>query len=585
MNIKQSAKEFLSLLSPFWCIFTLSAMNLFIMHYYILCTASMDDETNFTRFFDNILGIAIDLSFVFSLAYFITLKRQKATAIILFTCTFLWSLSNIIYSRFFHHYISFSAIEQGDNLFNAFMFDCLINGLRWTDLIYIIIFLLFLYLVKRNIFNTKRPLCAILSILFIFLIMDLVGYVIYCSLRPEHRYIRFLTDRIEARHFSNNIQLCNPNVASFRRGSIRALTTEIYINHKGILKLSQEQSFEIKNWIEHQKELHKSCNKLPKPQNIIFIIIESYMSFVGDIKIDGKEVTPFLNSLRRDSCTFYNGQLHKNVTLGESSDGQFIYMTGLLPLRSVVTISQARKNPLPPSLPQQIGYPSRMIIPTVETMWRQDEMCRQYGFDRLYTSKDYTNEYNSVLTDEQVFQLAMKIDRTSKEPFFSVILTMSMHQPYTDIIDPTFPIKGMNIRKDLASYLNKCHYTDKQLEKYFKHLKESGLLNNSLIVITADHPVLSTDFGGVSDTIPLYLIHSQGWSSNIWKGSCNQIDVYTTLVDLLCKDSCWFGLGKSLLLPKYESTLSNRLWDMSEWIIMGDYFQSKNNQCFPDKME
>lgn len=576
--MKKTLKATFSLFSPFWCIFILSAMNLFIMHYYILCTASMDDETNFTRFIDNILGIAIDLSFVFSLAYFITQKKQKATVIIQFTCTLLWSFSNILYSRFFHHYISFSAIEQGDNLFNSFMLDCIINGLRWTDFVFLIIFLLFLYLVKGNNFNTKRPFISVLYILFFCLVMDLIGYITYCSLRPERRYIRFLTDRIEARHFSNSIQLCNPNVASFRRGSIRTLATEIYINHRGGIKLSQEQSLEISSYIKSQKEFHKSGKIIPKPKNIIFIIVESYMSFVGNIKICGKEVTPFLNSLRRDSCTFYNGQLHKNVTLGESSDGQFIYMTGLLPLRSVVTISQARKNKLPPSLPQQIGYPSRMIIPTVETMWRQDEMCRQYGFDKLYTSKDYTNDYNSVLTDEQVFQLAMNIDKTSKEPFFSVILTMSMHQPYTDIIDPSFQINDLNLRKDLSSYLNKCHYTDKQLEKYFKHLKDSGLLYNSLIIITADHPVLSTDFGGVNDTIPLYLINSQGWPSGLWKGPCNQIDVYTTLIDLLCKGSCWYGLGKSLLQPKYEPTLSNNLWDISEWVIMGNYYQS-NNKC------
>lgn len=572
--IKNKSKQSLfSLFSPFWCIFTLSAMNLFFMHYYILCTASMDDETNFTRFTDNILGIIIDLSFIYFIAYYITKKSQKITVSILFIYTLLWSFSNVLYSKFFHHYISLSAIEQGGNLFNSFMLDCLISGLKWTDFYYLIIFLLFLFLLQSNNFNTKRPIKTIIAILFLCLIMDLASYITYCSLRPERRYIRFLTDRIEARHLSNSIQLCNPNVASFRRGSIRTIVTEYFLNHKGYIKLSKEQTTEISNWIEHQKELHKPENEIVKPQNIIFIIIESYMSFVGNIKIDGKEVTPFLNSLRRDSCTLYNGQIHKNVTIGESSDGQFIYMTGLLPLRSVVTISQARKNPLPPSLPQQVGYPSRMIIPTVETMWRQDEMCHQYGFDRLYTSKDYTNDYNSILTDEQIFQLAMQIDRTSEEPFFSVILTMSMHQPYTDFIDASFPIRDMNIRKDLASYLNKCHYTDKQLETYFEHLKKSGLYNNSLIIITADHPVLSTDFGGVSDTIPLYLINSKGWSSNIWKGSCNQIDVYTTLVDLLCKDCFWFGLGKSLLLPKYESTLSDNLWDMSEWIIMGDYFQ------------
>jgi lipoteichoic acid synthase len=297
------------------------------------------------------------------------------------------------------------------------------------------------------------------------------------------------------------------------------------------------------------------------------------MSFVSDMKVNGKEVTPFLNSLKRDSCTFYNGEMQKNVTIGESSDGQFIYMTGLLPLRSVVTISQARRNKLPPSLTQQLGYSSRMLIPTVETMWRQDEMCQQYGFDSLYTSKDYNHGYNSILTDEQIFQLAIQKDRASQQPFFSVILTMSMHQPYSEQIDPTFPISTKAMREDLAAYLNKCHYTDKQIELYFDHLHKSGLFDNSLIILAADHPVLSTDFGGVSDAIPFYLVYSQGLPSGLWHGPCHQVDIYATLVDLLCDKSSWYGMGRSLLRTSHMPKITESDWNLSEQIIMGDYFQ------------
>jgi lipoteichoic acid synthase len=133
--------------------------------------------------------------------------------------------------------------------------------------------------------------------------------------------------------------------------------------------------------------------------------------------VNGKEVTPFLNSLKRDSHVYYNGKMHENVTIGESSDGQFIYMTGLLPLRAIVTISKARKIILP-GLPKKLGKVSRMVIPTVTSLWNQDEMCRQYGFNSLYSSKDYAGSSN--LNDEQVIQLAMQKDNVTDMPFFSV---------------------------------------------------------------------------------------------------------------------------------------------------------------------
>lgn len=74
-----------------------------------------------------------------------------------------------------------------------------------------------------------------------------------------------------------------------------------------------------------------------------------------------------------------------------------------------------------------------------------------------------------------------------------------------------------------ACYLNVCHYTDRQIEKYFEHIKQTGLYDNSLIVIAADHPVHNTDFGGVSKDIPLYIANLPIKNRNrMWQGECNQ---------------------------------------------------------------
>ena len=151
-----------------------------------------------------------------------------------------------------------------------------------------------------------------------------------------------------------------------------------------------------------------------------------------------------------------------------------------------------------------------------------------------------------------------------------------MHQPYSKQIDQTFPITDSSIPKDLACYLNACHYTARQIEQYFEHLKQTGLYDNSLIVIAADHPVHNTDFGGVSKDIPLYIINiPSDIREKMWQGECNQIDVYTTLLDLLGVESDWCGLRHSLLSPNYSNSIDSKKWDVSEWIIRGDYFSAK----------
>lgn len=166
----------------------------------------------------------------------------------------------------------------------------------------------------------------------------------------------------------------------FIRGSIRTTGGEVIINFQGTIKLSEKQLEEIKYASNKAKNSCKSNISVNySTTNIIFIIVESYMSLTSDLKVNVKEVTPFLNSLKHQATTYYNGNMCENVTIGESSDGQFIYMTGILPLQSDVTVSRVRRNTLP-GLPKVLGRESRMIIPTTTAVWNQDEMCRQYGF-------------------------------------------------------------------------------------------------------------------------------------------------------------------------------------------------------------
>lgn len=550
-------------------------LNLLLMHSSFLNAGYIDDEVNYTAITDCILGIVLDIFTVYIFSYAITWKRQKVALKITFITTLAWSFSNVLYSRFFHHYISLSAISQSKNLLDSSLTSCVLNGLEWTDLYYIISFIIFFIIIKK-IKLLNNSVTYLLSGLIIIFIIDICSYIIYCIYTPEYRYISYFLQQYDNKHFSTHLHLCHPNNSSFRRGCTRTLLHEFILNITNTTKLTEDKISLIDKEINNAKSKINPKNHI-KIDNIIFIITESYMSFVSDMKINGQEVTPFLNKLKKDSTVYYNGYMHENVTVGESSDGQFIYMTGLLPLRSVITITKARDIKLP-QITQILSKNSRMIIPTLASLWNQDEMCKKYGFKELYTSNDYWGEHKSILNDEQIFKLAIQKDNDSQAPFFSVILTMTMHQPYTQQIDSTFLIKDTNIPKDLACYLNACHYTDTQIKKYFNHLNKTGLYEKSLILITSDHAVHNTDFGGVCKNIPLYIINiPQDIQAQMWKGECNQLDVFTTLLDLLDCKSKWYGLGHSLLSSDYQSIINNSKWDMSDWIISGDYFSNKNN--------
>ncbi len=542
----------------------LSTVNLLLMHYTIFMTCQMEFKSDILSHFDNFCSVIFDVSIVFLLFYIITKKNWRKAWTGCYVVTLLWSFSNVVYSRFFNQYISLSSIAQSGSLWDEFMIRCIIEKLNWTDSYYLLSSFLFIFIIKGVV--NPQGLHIVRNIILINLILITTEGILFGSYCYKHHFFSHFPTEYAQRYYKIESTYWQPVMSYFRRGSIKMLSIGIYENMQKNIQLNKKQIDIILKSSKESKDSMYGYKDLTNRKNVIFILVESYMSFVSDMLVNGREVTPFLNSLKRESSTYYNGQMHANITIGESSDGQFTYLTGLLPLQSTITISKAKDCRLP-GLPKQLQIPSRMIIPTVPSVWDQDIMCQQYGFDKLYSSYDYDNGNKDILNDEEVFQLAIQQDKKTTEPFFSFILTMSMHQPYNQQIDPSFPIEDAKISHELACYLNACHYSDRQIASYFKYLKSSGLYDRSIIVIASDHHVHSTDFGQKLD-IPLYVINER--NNHSWEGTCQQLDVYTTLLDIMGVNSNWCGLGQSLMSPKY--TEKELKWKVSEWIIRSNYF-------------
>ncbi len=544
----------------------LCIVNLLFMHYTIFMTCQMEFKSDLLSHFDNFCAVIFDVSIVFLLFYMITKKNWRKAWTGCYVVTLLWSFSNIVYSRFFNQYISLSSIAQSGSICDSLMIRCIIEKLNWTDSYFLLSVVLFILMMKRVV-DTQRLHIVRNIILINLILITTEGFLFGCYCYKHHFFSYFPTEYAE-RYYKIKSTYWQPVMSYYRRGSIKMLNIGIYEHMQKNIELNKKQIAIIQKSIKESKKGMYGHMDSNKQKNVIFILVESYMSFVSDMVVNGREVTPFLNSLKRDSSTYYNGQMHANITVGESSDGQFTYLTGLLPLQSSITISKAEDCGLP-GLPKQLQMPSRMIIPTIPSVWDQDIMCQQYGFDYLYSSYDYDNGHHAILNDEQIFELAKQQDEHTAEPFFSFILTMSMHQPYNQQIDPSFPVEDTKISHELACYLNACHYTDIQIASYFDYLKSSGLYDRSVIVIASDHHVHSTDFGQKLD-IPFYLINEK--NNDLWKGTCQQVDVYTTLLDIMGVNSNWCGLGQSLISPEYK--VKKLKWNVSEWIIRSNYFDN-----------
>ena len=565
--------------------FMMSVVNFLFLHYQFLQTIALEVECFKTSYCDNLLASLLDTTFIFIIAWLITLRRVKASLTITFVITLIWSFCNVFYARFFHQYLSWSSIGLAGNLTDSIVIDSMMAGFKLIDLYYPLMAILFCwYITKtRNHDVTTKSLITTIHIWVCVLLMTLAVHSLYIF-HPTKTFVSVMEKTIFTPAKMDSMW---PNWTVFHKGFFRKLVLEP-LTRKSNLKLTQEQKQEIMTEYTDHRQRVTQRTAPENVKNIIFILVESYLSVTSDLFVDGKEITPNLNRLKHDSTVYYNGHMHPNVSIGESSDGQLIYMAGLLPLHSEITVSKAKNNRII-GLPEQMkkAYPettSLTIIPTNPTLWDQQPMSDAYGFNHLYSMLDYQaemkdNDNGGFLTDEMIFRYASLKDQSNTPPFVSLILTMSMHQPYDTYVKHDFQLNDKTLPQNYKNYLISCHYTDIQIGKYLKELKDKGLYDNSLIIIASDHdahPEYLEMGGKISKDIPLYIVNGGFNKDNAWDGECNQLDVYTTILDIMGIDSKWRGLGHTLLNKDYQNSVTDKIQELSDWIIYGNYFKDKN---------
>ena len=570
--------------AEFLLMFMMSMMNMIFLHQYFLHTIDLEVGCFVSSFFDNLLACLIDVTFVLLISWIITLRRLRASLAITFVITLLWSFCNVFYARFFHQYLSWSSIGLAGNLSDPIVLDSMTAGFRLIDIYYPLAIILFCWIYFRSKHHDvkSKSLRTLSYIWSCGLLISLTVHGVYAF----HPHIGIVYELEKTVFTPAKMDSMWPNWTVYHKGFFRKLFVD-QLKRKSKIELTKEQEAAIeKEYSDHSQRItgRTAPNNI---QNVIFILVESYLSVTSDLVVDGQEITPNLNKLKRDSNVYYNSHMIPNVSIGESSDGQLIYMAGLLPLHSEITVSKAKKNSII-GLPEQIkkAYPdlqSLTIIPTNPSLWDQQAMSDSYGFDKLYSMLDYQaemkdNENGAFLTDEMIFRYASKKDESNKPPFFSLILTMSMHQPFNSFVEHGFHLTDKSLPQEYKNYLTNCHYTDFQIGKYLNDLKDKGLYDNSLIVIVSDHDAhpdyLGMD-GKISREIPIYIVNGGFDNSNAWSGECNQLDVYTTILDIMGIQSQWRGFGHTLLNKDYHNSVTGDIQEMSDWIIYSDYFSNR----------
>lgn len=347
---------------------------------------------------------------------------------------------------------------------------------------------------------------------------------------------------------------------------------------KSFNKPSAADKNAITEWIKfnHEDIQPNKYSGIFKGKNVIFLQIESMENFLISKTANGKEITPFLNKLIKN-CLYFNNFYEQNNG-ANSIDCDFMINTSIYPLGDQITAINYGENVYPNSLPRILNTEGYTTISTHaekhgEFNWTELHK-NSFGAQNLWSIDNYN--YDEVvgygLSDRSAFtQLSEKL-KNVKQPFFIQMPTLSSHGPFD--IDSKY--RQLNLPKEidesyLGGYFESLHYTDSQIEMFFNKLKESDLLDNSVIVIYGDHAGVHKYYNdSIQDLnfennwwkdydhkLPL-IIYSQNAPAETISASGGQVDMLPTICYLLGVDSSLYvnsSMGRVLINTNRDSTI------------------------------
>lgn len=233
-----------------------------------------------------------------------------------------------------------------------------------------------------------------------------------------------------------------------------------------------------------------------RPKNVIVIVLESvgakYLRLYGN----PLDVMPSLTTEARHALVFDNIYAHASFTYCSFRTLHFSAYPGL-PWHYALLAGSVR--PLPGTLASALrargirtAYFNNGDLDWEDQRWLLE---RSAGFETMddYSKLGCARLSSWGVEDRCIFdRLLQWIDEKPGQPFFAFCWTDQSHDPY--LLGPgVVPIDFFGAKapelfaRDLSAYLNVLHETDRHIGRMFAALRERGLGDDTLVVVTGDH--------------------------------------------------------------------------------------------------
>lgn len=498
--------------------------------------------------------------------------RKYTSLVVVYMLMSILLYANAVYYRFFSDFITLPTIFQTQNFGD--LGGSVLSLLKPYDIlffvdVFVIIYLRFSRKIQKdaNRFGYKKAV----AIITFAIVLSVINLGLAESSRPQ-----LLTRGFDRNYIVKYLGMYNyaiyDSVETVKASSQRALA----------------DSSDITEVINYTKSNYAKPNEqyfgAAQGMNVVYLHLESFQTFILNYKLNGEEVTPFLNSLVNDENTLYFDNFFHQTAQGKTSDAEFMLENSLfgLPQGSAFITKGQNTYQAAPSIVKDYGYTSAVFHGNAGSFWNRNVIYKSFGYDKFFDASYYDTsnpidmaEYG--LLDKPFFEQSASLLETLPQPFYTKFITVGNHFPYKLNQDLATIEKGTTGDASVDNYFQTARYADEAIEQFFNQLKASGLYDNTMIVLYGDHYGISDNHNAAMEQVigkeitpyesanlqrvPL-LIHVPGMQGGANHTYGGQADLLPTVLHLLGIDTQNFiQFGSDLLSEEHNEVVPFRNGD------------------------
>lgn len=436
-------------------------------------------------------------------------KTNKIFSYIIYFVLCFWFALEAIFKSFLQTFFSLDCFKLSDQTmgFAGETIKVIVGNIHYLILFFLpfILLIIFRKKIDLNIKENKKYLYS-----YIILIpLSFLSYRLYINSTKDNKDISLY----DLYYNTNNIPL-----SIQKMGVLSSTGLDIYRNIFGfddkVIEVNYEEENNDEDLFVYEKnnlDLDLSSNKLNKDikeyidnnpgtsknkytgmfenKNLIFVVAESF----SEIGID-KDRTPTLYKLTNNGFIFDNFYVPYYLsTIG----GEFQSLTGLYPNYSTLTKWKSGENSFPYGLAtvfKEKGYNTYAYHAHDGYFQNRYKYLKALGFDNFKACNMGLNINCNVWPESDIEMIKATTNDyiNSDKPFMTYYMTVSGHLDYTkesnSIVSKNWDlVKNLDYSDKAKSYLATQIELDRAMESLLKELENKGILEDTVIVLLADH--------------------------------------------------------------------------------------------------